>query len=43
MDMLDRLVTSDAAWERMAPLVNRRLRQKGSTGRDSRIFMEGVL
>ena len=36
-------VSSDAAWERMAPLVIGRPDQKGSTGRDNRMFVEGVL
>ena len=40
---MDRLVLSDAAWERMAPLVIGRPDQKGSTGRDNRMFVEGVL
>jgi hypothetical protein len=39
----DRLVLSDAAWERMAPLIIGRPDQKGSTGRDNRMFVEGVL
>jgi putative transposase len=30
----NRLVLSDAAWERMAPLIIGRPDQKGSTGRD---------
>jgi transposase len=38
-----RLVLSDAAWERMAPLIIGRPDQKGSTGRDNRMFVEGVL
>ena len=38
----DRLVLSDAAWERMAPLIIGRPDQKGSTGRDNRKFVEGV-
>ena len=33
---MDRLVLSDAAWERMAPLIIGRPDQKGSTGRDNR-------
>jgi transposase len=37
------LVLSDAAWERMAPLIIGRPGQKGSTGRDNRMFIEGVL
>jgi hypothetical protein len=40
---VDRFVLSDAAWERMAPLVIGRPDQKGSTGRDNRMFVEGVL
>jgi hypothetical protein len=31
----NRLVLSDAAWERMAPLIIGRPDQKGSTGRDT--------
>jgi putative transposase len=40
---LDRLVLSDAVWERMAPLVIGRPDLKGSTGRDDRLFVKGVL
>ena len=40
---MDRLVLSDVAWERMAPLIIGRPGQKGSTGRDNRMFVEGVL
>src|SRR3974390_3369678 len=40
---MDRLVLSDAAWERMAPLIIGRPDQKGSTGRNNRMFVEGVL
>src|SRR5882724_2210694 len=40
---MDRLILSDAAWERMAPLIIGRPDQKGSTGRDNRMFVEGVL
>ena len=40
---MDRLVLSDAASERMAPLIIGRPDQKGSTGRDNRMFVEGVL
>lgn len=43
LDVLDRLVSSVAAWERMAPLIIGRPDQKGSTGRDNRMFVEGVL
>ena len=41
--MMDRSVLSDAAWERIAPLIIGRPDQKGSTGRDNRMFVEGVL
>ena len=41
--MMERLVLSDAAWERMAPLIIGRPDQKGPTGRDNRMFVEGVL
>ncbi len=40
---MDRLVLSDKAWVRMAPLIIGRPDQKGSTGRDNRMFVEGVL
>src|ERR1700681_832888 len=40
---MERLVLNDAAWERMAPLIIGRPDQKGSTGRDNRMFVEGVL
>jgi putative transposase len=40
---MDRLVLSDAQWEAMAPLIIGRPDQKGSTGRDNRLFVEGVL
>ena len=43
MGVMDRLVLSDVAWERMAPLIIGRPDQKGSTGRDNRMFVEGVL
>jgi putative transposase len=43
LGVLERLVLSDAAWERMAPLIIGRPDQKGSTGRDNRMFVEGVL
>jgi transposase len=41
--VMDRWILSDAAWERMAPLIIGRADQKGSTGRDNRMFVEGVL
>ncbi|WP_420825251.1 transposase [Sphingobium lignivorans] len=40
---MDRLVLSDGAWERMAPLIIGRPDQKGSTGRNNRMFVEAVL
>jgi hypothetical protein len=40
LGVMDRLVLSDAAWERMAPLIIGGPGQKGS-GRDN--FVEGVL
>jgi transposase len=40
---MERLVLNDAAWGRMAPLIIGRPDQKGSTGRDNRMFVEGVL
>ena len=43
MGVMDRLVLSDAAWDRIAPLIIGRPDQKGSTGRDNRMFVEGVL
>jgi hypothetical protein len=43
MGVMDRLVLSDAAWARMAPLIIGRPDQKGSTGRDNRMFVGGVL
>ena len=43
LGVMDRLVLSDAAWERMAPLIIGRPDQKGSTGRNNRMFVEGVL
>lgn len=43
MGALDRLVFNDAAWEWMAPLIIGPTDQCGSTGRDSRMIVEGVL
>lgn len=40
--MMDRLVSSDAAWERMTPLIRGRPDQKVSTARDNRMFVEGL-
>lgn len=39
----NRLVLNDAAWGRMAPLIIGRPDQKGSTGRDNRMSVDGVL
>ena len=43
MGVLDRLVLCDGAWARMSPPIIDRPDQKGSTGRDNRMFVEGVL
>ncbi|HEX4113621.1 MAG TPA: IS5 family transposase [Stellaceae bacterium] len=43
MGVMDRLVLSDAQWDRMSGLIIGRPDQKGSTGRDNRMFVEGVL
>jgi putative transposase len=40
---MDRLVLSDVQWDRMAGLIIGRPDQCGSTGRDNRMFVEGVL
>ena len=40
---MDRLVLNDAAWERISGLIIGRTDQKGSTGRNNRMFVEGVL
>ena len=43
LGVMDRLVLSDEEWEGFAPLIIGRLDQKGSTGRDNRLFVEGGL
>ena len=43
LGVMDRLVLRDDQWERIAPLIIGRPDQKGSTGRDNRMFVEGVL
>ena len=43
MGVMDRLVLNDRAWERISSLIIGRPDQKGSTGRDNRMFVEGVL
>src|SRR6185437_10381356 len=41
LGVMDRLVLTDERWERIAPLIIGRPDQKGSTGRDNRMFVEG--
>jgi putative transposase len=43
LGVLDRLVLTDKHWERMSGLIIGRPDQRGSTGRDNRMFVEGVL
>jgi transposase len=43
MGTLDRLLLTDEQWERMSGLIIGRADQRGSTGRDNRMFVEGVL
>lgn len=43
MSVLDRLLLSAEQWERMSGLIIGRPDQRGSTGRDNRMFVEGVL
>ena len=43
MGVMDRLVLNDRQWERICRLIIGRPDQKGSTGRDNRMFVEGVL
>ena len=43
MGVLDRLVLSDAQWELISGLIIGRPDQRGSTGRDNRMFVEAVL
>ena len=38
---MDRLVLSDAQWDRISGLIIGRPDQRGSTGRDNRMFVEG--
>ena len=40
---MDRLVLSDEQWDRVSGLIIGRPDQRGSTGRDNRMFVEGVL
>lgn len=41
--MMDRLVLSDEQWGKVSGLIIGRPDQRGSTGRDNRMFVEGVL
>ena len=43
--MLDRsrFVVSDAAWEKVAPLLPGKATDPGATGKDNRLFLEAVL
>ena len=43
MGVLDRRVLSDEQWSRICGLIIGRPDQCGSTGRDNRMFLEGVL
>jgi putative transposase len=43
LGVMDRLVLSDAQWDRIGGLIIGRPDQRGSTGRDNRMFVEGVL
>ena len=43
MGVMERLVLSDAQWNRISGLIIGRPDQRGSTGRDNRMFVEGVL
>jgi putative transposase len=43
LGVLDRLVLSDGQWSRICSLIIGRPDQRGSTGRDNRMFVEGVL
>lgn len=40
---MDRLVLRDAQWDRISGLIIGRPEQHGSTGRDNRMLVEGVL
>ena len=43
MGVTDRLVLSDEQWNKMSGLIIGRPDQRGSTGRNNRMFVEGVL
>lgn len=40
---LDRLVLSDAQWERVAPVLSGKVGDPGRSGADNRLFLEAVL
>lgn len=43
MSVMDRLALSDEQWDKISGLIIGRPDQRGSTGRDNRMFVEGVL
>lgn len=43
MGVMDRLVLSDGQWDRMAAHIIGDERSRGTSGRDNRMFVEGVL
>jgi len=43
LGIMDRLMLSDEQWGRISGLIIGRPDQRGSTGRDNRMFVEGVL
>ncbi|MBM3490405.1 MAG: transposase, partial [Alphaproteobacteria bacterium] len=43
MGVMDRLALSDEQWSKISGLIIGRPEQRGSTGRDNRMFVEGVL
>ena len=43
MGVLDRLILRDDQWERIAPHIIGDERTRGTSGRDNRLFVEGVL
>ncbi len=43
MGALDRLILRDDQWERIAPHIIGDERTRGTSGRDNRLFVEGVL
>ena len=43
MSEMSRFVVSDAAWEKVAPLLPGKASDPGATARDNRLFLEAVL